>query len=419
MTATQIRRWTAAFGVVTAVALIAALSAAGGSEPAVKAKAQGTTTVTLSGWASSPEETAALRRTIQAFERANRSIRVQYAPISGDYDAAMLARFAARRAPDVFYVDSLDLDDYRPALEPLNPYIARSKFSLKPFYSRLLSGFRRGATIYGLPKDWSPLGMVVNTQMLQRAGVTNRPRTWAQFEAALNRLRSRNAVPGGAPACLSLDWARILAFIYQNGGAWVNAARTASVIDSPRNVQTVTRYLGWIRSGLARTPAQLGVDWCGEALGKERVAVIFEGNWVYSYMQNDFPSVRFRVDPMIRNRQRGNLSFTVSYSMSRFSRNKQAGWRLLSFLAGRNGQRVWSRNSGYLPSRRDVAPPSGRVAFIGEAPAARPWQFVKGFDRVLDLAGRELERAFNGDQTVQQALRSIDQATEAAIRASR
>jgi multiple sugar transport system substrate-binding protein len=400
------------------LSLVVALGAAGATEPAAKSGQERVTTVSLSGWASSPEETAALRRTIQAFERANRSIRVQYAPISGDYDAAMLARFAARRAPDVFYVDSLDLDDYRPALEPLNRYIARSKFSLRPFYGRLLSGFRRGATIYGLPKDWSPLGMVVNTQMLQRAGVT-RPRTWAQFESALNRLRSRNAVPGGAPACLSLDWARILAFVYQNGGAWVNARRTSSVIDSPRNVQTVTRYLGWIRSGLARTPAQLGVDWCGEALGKERVAIIFEGNWVYSYMQKDFPSVRFRVDPMIRNRQRGNLSFTVSYSMSRFSRNKEAGWRLLSFLAGRNGQRVWSRNSGFLPSRRDVAPPSGRVNFIGEAPAARPWQFVKGFDRVLDLAGKELEKAFNGDQSVQQALRNIDQATEAAIRASR
>ena len=46
-----------------------------------------------------------------------------------------------------------------------------------------------------------------------------RPTNWAQFTTAMNRLRSTNAVPGGAPACLALDWARILAFIYQNGGA--------------------------------------------------------------------------------------------------------------------------------------------------------------------------------------------------------
>jgi multiple sugar transport system substrate-binding protein len=418
MRVSRARKLTGFLGFAAIVSLVAVLGAAGATGPAAKSGQAGTTTITLSGWASSPEETAALRQTLQAFQRVNRRIRVTYAPISGDYDAAMLARFASRRTPDVFYVDSLDVDDYRPALEPLNRYITQSKISLKPFYARLLNGFKRGNTVYGLPKDWSPLGMVVNTQMLQRAGVS-RPTNWTQFTAALTRLRNQNAVPGGAPACLSLDWARILAFIYQNGGAWVNAARTASVIDSARNIQTVTTDLNWIRCGNARTPAQLGVDWCGEALGKAKAAIIFEGNWVYSYMQKDYPSVRFRVDPMIRNRQRGNLSFTVSYSMSRFSRNKPAAWTLLRFLTGPNGQRVWSRNSGFLPSRSDVRPPTGRANFIREAPAARPWQFVKGFDRVLDLAGKELEKAFNGDQTVQQTLRNIDQATEAAIRASR
>ena len=216
----------------------------------------------------------------------------------------MLARFASRRPPDVFYVDSLDVPDYQPALEPLNKYIGQTEVLDQAVPQAALGGFTVKGQILGLPKDWSPLGMVVNTAMLQRGGVT-RPSTWAQFTTALNRLRTQNAVPGGAPACLSLDWARILAFIYQNGGAWLNAARTQSMIDSPANVQTVTTYLNWIRSGNARTPAQLGVGWCGEALGKEKAAVIFEGNWVYSYMQKDFPSVRFRVDPMIRNKQRG------------------------------------------------------------------------------------------------------------------
>ena len=419
MRAERARKLTGFLAIAIALSLVAALSAsARTNEPTAGTKGSGVTTVSLSGWASSPEETAALRATINVFQRQNRGIRVQYAPISGDYDAAMLARFASRRPPDVFYVDSLDVPDYRPALEPLNRYINQSKFSLRPFYPRLLNGFKVGNQILGLPKDWSPLGMVVNTGMLQRAGVT-RPTTWAQFTTALQRLRTQNAVPGGAPACLALDWARILAFIYQNGGAWLNAARTSSVIDSAANVQTVTTYLNWIRSGNARTPTQLGVGWCGEALGKEKAAIIFEGNWVYGFMQKDFPSVRFRVDPMIRNKQRGNLSFTVSYSMSKFSRNKAAGWRLLRFLVGRQGQGVWSRNSGFLPSRSDVRAPAGRTNFVREAPAARPWQFIKGFDRVNDLAGKELEKAFNGDQTVTQMLRTIDQATEEAIRRSR
>ena len=382
-----------------------------------KAQAAAATSVTLAGWASSPEETAALRRTITAFERANRDIDVKYTPISGDYDAAMLARFAAKRPPDVFYVDSLDLPDYAPALEPLNDEIrATRNFSTKPYFRRLLAAFTLKGQVYGLPKDWSPLGLVANRAMMAKAGVASPPTTWAQFTQTLQRLRSSDAVPDGAPACLSLDWARILAFIYQNNGAWLNPARTQSVIDSAQNNATLNIYLSWLKSGLAKTPAQLGVGWCGEALGKQKAAIIFEGNWVYGFMQKDFPSVGFRVYPMIRNKARGNLSFTVSYSIGKASKKKAVAWRLLRYLVGRNGQAVWTKNSGFLPSRSDVKPPAGRAPFVQEAPAARPWQFIKGFDRVYDLAGKELEKAFEGQQSIADMLRAIDRATEDAIR---
>jgi multiple sugar transport system substrate-binding protein len=391
-------------------ALVPAAGQAGGAQ---------TTTVTLAGWASSPEETAALTRTVETFERLNRTIDVEYTPISGDYDAAMLARFAAKRPPDVFYVDSLDVPDYLPALEPLNSYVRRTRgWTTTPFYQRLLSGFTVNGRIYGFPKDWSPLGLIANTQMLQRGGVT-RPTTWAQLGQALQRLRSSNAVPGGAPACLSHDWARILAFVYQNNGAWINATKTRSVLNSPQNRATLNTYLGWLKSGLAQTPAQLGVGWCGEAIGKEKAAIVFEGNWIYGYLQKDFPNVRFAVYPMVRNKARGNLSFTTSYSMGKQSQNKQAAWRLLRFLVGKQGQATWTKNSGYLPSRSDVTPPAGRANFLREAPYAQPWQFIKGFQRVLDFAGKELEATANGDQSVAQMLADIDRETQAAIRRAR
>ena len=246
-----------------------------------------------------------------------------------------------------------------------NKYINRAKggFKLTPFYKRLLGGFTVKGQIYGFPKDWSPLGMVSNLAMLPKAGVRTAPQTWAPVPHGADAARSSNAVPGGAPACLSLDWARILAFIYQNNGAWLNARRTQSVINSRANVATLTTYLGWLRSGLAKTPQQLGVGWCGEALGKEKAALIFEGNWVYGFMKADFPSVGFTVYPMLRNKSHGNLGFTVSWSMGKASTKKAAAWRLLRFLSGQNGQRIWSRTSGYLPSRSDVkARPAARTS---------------------------------------------------------
>lgn len=410
-------RWATAVGAVAAVALIAALSAAGGHEPTAKAGAEGTTTVTLSGWASSPAETAALRAVIRAFERQNRGIRVQYSPISGDYDAAMLSRFAAKRPPDVFYVESLDFHDYLPALEPLGKYIRQSGFATRPFYGRLLNAFRSKGQVYGFPKDWSSLGLIVNTQMVRAAGVTRPPTNWAQLEAALRRIQTRNAVPGGAPACLSLDWARILAFMIQNKGHFITNGR--ATVNTAANRQTVNKYLGWLRSGLAKTPGQLGVGWCGEALGKEKAAIVIEGNWIIGYMGTDFPNVRFAVWPMVRNKQAGNLGFTVAYAIGKDSRRKQQAWSLLRFLVGKQGMGIWTRGGIALPSRRDVRVPAGRANLAKAAPVSRPWQFGAGFQKVIDAAGNELTATFEGKQTVDAMLRKIQALVAEQLRRGR
>ena len=171
----------------------------------------------------------------------------------------MLARFAARRPPDVLYVDSLDVPDYLPALEPLNGYIQKTrKWSTKPFFPRLLNGFTVKGKIYGFPKDWSPLGLMGNSAMLSKAGNLEAAADLGAVHADAPAARNANAVPGGAPACLSLDWARILAFMYQNNGASLNPTRTQSVINSPQNRATLTTYIGWIKSGLAQPGAARG-----------------------------------------------------------------------------------------------------------------------------------------------------------------
>src|ERR671937_2642194 len=249
------------------------------------------TTVTLSGWASSPAETAALKTTIRGFERANKNYKVNYAPINGDYPAAMLAKFAARKPPDVFYVDSNVAPDWmtQGVLEPLDSYVKKTHYNTKAFFPRLLSAFKYKGHIYGFPKDWSPLAMETNNAMMAKAGVKP-PKTWAQLKTVAEKLKAANAVPGGAPLCIDPDWARLLAFVYQNKGSFLNAKKTAPTVKSAAVRGAVNYYASFQKEGLAGTHDKLGVGWCGEALGKEKAAIIIEGNWVVGYMQDTFPN---------------------------------------------------------------------------------------------------------------------------------
>jgi multiple sugar transport system substrate-binding protein len=387
----------AAVGVVVGLTAGATLAKTGvANGPAVQHK----TTITFAHWNATGAELAAVKATVKAFERAYPSITVN--DISLDpYPEGMLARFAARKPPDIFYVDSNVFPDWvsQGVLAPIGGSLAKAHFSTKKFYPRLLSAFRYKGQLYGLPKDWSPLAMEVNTSALAKANVKV-PKTWAQLTAAARALKAA----GQPPMCLGIDLARMLAFMYQNKGAFLNASKTKAVVNSSANLATVTTYINWLKSGLAQTPTQLSVGWCGEALGKEKASIIFEGNWITDYMHTTFP-----------NKARGNLGFTVSYSISKDSKHKTQALQMLRYLTGPAGMKIWVKTSGFLPSRSDVKPPSGRAIFLKEAPFAHPWQFAPGFSKVYDTANNELQSAFEGKESIATALKNIQTAATDAL----
>jgi multiple sugar transport system substrate-binding protein len=374
-------------------------------------------TVVLSGWAANPDELRLLKQVLRGFEKTYPQIKVDYQPITGDYVATMLAKFAARQPPDVFYIDSNVFLDWvtQGLLEPLDSYAQKSQFPSKPFFQSLLNGFTYKGKIYGYPKDWSPLAMEVNTALATKAGVNPaKIKTWKDLTAAAQKLKP--VMAGDAkPLCLNPSWDRALAFVYQNGGSFLNASKTKSTIDSPAAVAAMNYYVGLIKQGLADIPAKLSVGWCGEALGKQKAAIIFEGNWLFPFMSSTFPDVQFATEQMVMNKQHGNLAFTVSYSMAKDSKNKDAAWQLIRYLVGKPGMKTWTSKGLALPSRSDVAPVAGRKAFLQDAPAAHPWQFAPKFSQVIDTANNELSAVIEGKESVPDMLKKIQDTANSTL----
>jgi len=392
--------------VVASLAIVAIVAAVltGGSQARVSlsaspanASAAPSGTVTLNGWQTSPAEETKLAKVVSDFEASHPRIHVNYTSISGNYQATMLAKFAARKPADVFYVDAADFADWvrQGVLENLDPYVKASKFSTKPFYKNLLNTFKYQEHYYGFPKDWSSLGMEVNTRLLGNNPI---PKTWAQLKSVASKI----TVPGGKPICLSADWARLMAFVYQAGGngqfksANSGAFRTA-----------VNYYVGLLKSGLAAQPSQTGSSWCGDAFSKERAAFAFEGNWMFPTMAS-FPSVQFTTAPMPMNKKRGNLAFTVSYSMAKDSKNKPAAWELLKYLVGKQGMQQWVSLGLALPTRRDVHAVAGRGAFTKYPSSVHGWGNQVGFRHVWnDVANNELTAVIDGKESVDSMLAKI------------
>jgi multiple sugar transport system substrate-binding protein len=390
------RALAASLGMLT-LALLALVFVASGAQARPEA-----TTITLSGWSAGKTEDDLLQSVVDDFNSTHPNIHVDYSVINGDYATAMTARFAARNAPDVFYVDSSIAPTWikQGVVEPLNAYIKKSKYDTTKFYPGLLNAFKVGKNYYGFPKDWSPLAVEINKSMFAKAGIKKAPRTWAELTAAAQKLASSGAVPGGKPLCLPADWARMLAFVFQNKGSLAN-------VQSPAVAAAVNYYVGFFKKGLAATPTQLGVGWPGEALGKEKAAIIFEGNWLLPYMKSTFPQVGFGVGPMVKGKVNGNLGFTVSYSMAKDSKNKQAAWTLLSWLTGKVGMSKWMSLGLALPSRSDVKAVGGRAPFLAAGPSSRGWGFPN-FSATLTIMNNDLQGVIDGNKTTAQMLADVN-----------
>ena len=390
------RAFAASVGMLT-LALLALVFVASGAQARPEA-----TTITLSGWSAGKTEDDLLQSVVDDFNNTHPNIHVDYSVINGDYATAMTARFAAHNPPDVFYVDSSIAPTWikQGVVQPLNAYIKKSKYDTSKFYPGLLNSFKVGKNYYGFPKDWSPLAVEINKSMFAKAGIKKAPRTWGELLADAKKLASSNAVPGGKPLCLPADWARMLAFVFQNKGTLAN-------VQSPAVAAAVNYYVSFFKQGLAATPTQLGVGWPGEALGKEKAAIIFEGNWLLPYMKSTFPQVGFGVGPMVKGKVAGNLGFTVSYSMAKDSKNKQAAWTLLSWLTGKVGMSKWMSLGLALPSRSDVKAVGGRAPFLAAGPSARGWGFPN-FSATLTIMNNDLQAVIDGNKTTAQMLADVN-----------
>lgn len=387
----------------------------GGGAQSVTPPEEAAGNIVLSGWASTPAESKLLQDAITQFQAKYPKVKVDYQPLSGDYPQAMLAKFSARQPPDVFYFNPEYGQDWikQQLLEPLDDYIAKANFSTAAFFPKINDGFKgaKDGKLYGLSKDFSPLAMYANTDLLTKAGVTSPPTTWEELRAAAQKI----TVPGGKAICLSPEWARALAFVYQNGGSLFSDDLKSVTVDSAETKEALNFYVGLVKDGLADVPAKLSSGWCGEALGKGKAAIVFEGNWLVPPMKSDYPTVKYAIYPMVKGKQAGNISFTNAYSMAADSKNKNAAWTLISYLAGPEGMKTWTSGGLALPSRSDVQPAAGLDVFTKEAESARPWAFPAGFADVRTVMGNELTNAIQGKTSVDEAVKKVSDAATAAL----
>jgi len=323
--------------------------------------------------------------------------------------------FAGDSPPDVFYVDAGRFADYASvgALEPYGDKISNPS----DFYESLRTTFTYDGKFYCAPKDFSTLGLVVNTALWSKAGLTEAdiPTTWDQLTSVSQKIKGSGTVP----LALGETRDRIGAFMVQAGG-WITSAdgKTATA-DTPENLQALQYVQGLLKNKYAEYPKALDAGWAGEAFGKGKAAMTIEGNWIKGALQADFPNVKYTVHPLPAGpKGQGTLSFTNCWGIAAKSKNKDAAVKFVEAMTTAEQQLTFAKAFGVMPSRQSAGAqftqqyPSDKAFIDGAAYAQGPVNAPK-MDSVLADFDTGLQGLATGDPKA--LLARLQKNTESAL----
>ncbi|HEX5115011.1 MAG TPA: extracellular solute-binding protein [Pseudonocardiaceae bacterium] len=335
--------------VLAAAALLAAGCGSGfssnNSQPAQKT---GPVSLQILIASSGDAETAAVKQAAAAWAKSSGN-KATVTPAQ-NIDQQLGQAFAGSAPPDVFYLDAAKVADYA-SVGALYPY-GNKVNNPNDFYPTLRAAFTYKGTFYCAPKDFSTLGLVINTDLWTKAGLTNAdlPTTWDQFTADLQKLKAKGIVP----LAVSPTHDRVDAFIKEAGGSIVDKSGKPDA-DSPQNVQALTYVQGLLKQGLMKYSSQLDTGWGGEALGTGKAAITIEGNWIEGAMKSDYPKIKYEIAAMPSGPAGpGTLEFTQCWGVSAKSKNHAADIAFVNAMTAPKQQLAFAKAFGVIPSRQSA-----------------------------------------------------------------
>lgn len=373
----------------TSTTSAASAAASSGAAPADTKQA-----VTVLIGSSGEAETSAVKSAVAAWSaKSGTEASVQ---VASDLNQQTAQGFASGKPADVMYVG----DQFATYAKAGSLYDYSAYMTAKSdFYPSLTKAFTYNNQLVCAPKDFSTLGLVINTKLWKNAGLTDAdiPTTWDQLEAVAKKLTSGKVVG----LTYSPEVARIGAFMAQAGGGLEDASGTPTA-NSQANIDALTFVKKLETAGVAKNSKDLGTGWGGEAFGKQLAAMTIEGNWISGALKADYSGVDWKAVELPAGTQKGTLAFSNCWGIAAKSDNVGGAIDLVNYLTTKDQQLAFGKAFGVIPSVQSAADSfkadnAALVPFVNGAEYASSLPAQPGVAAVISDLNSQLATLKTGD----------------------
>jgi multiple sugar transport system substrate-binding protein len=384
----------------------------------------------LASWGSQ-EEIQAYQQVLRVFQERNPGIQVEYINIpSNEYLAKITAMMAAGSPPDVFFINNIDFPGLasRGVLKPLDPFIQRDKYPTGDIFPGILKAFQWEGAQYGLPRDVSNLVVFYNRNLLRKAGLPDPKPDWTwddflRYAKALTVEKDGKRVQWGVSfQTFYLFWEP---WVWSAGGRFYSPDHSKFLLNSPPSVEGLQFYLDLrYKHHVAPTPEEAQDRGAFTMFLNGQTGMIVDGRWRVPTLKAR-AKFDFDVVPFPRGKAGSIVDIDGSgWVMAAGTRNPEAAWKLLSFLAGPEASQIFTKTGLIIPARGvDVKnveksiqnlkdffvppPPRSQHFFLTVNKTARPTETFERWNEALQLINKALEPVWQGKAELKAALDGV------------
>jgi multiple sugar transport system substrate-binding protein len=377
-----------------------------------------------------PAETKAFQDVADAFEAQNPGVHVTVITLASeeaDYFARLGADLAAGTPADVVYLDYRDAARYyaNGAFQPITARLAESTLiKADDFYPQALNAFTWEGAQMCIPINISSLVTYYNKDLFDAAGLAYPAAGWTWDDLlgtaqALTRDTDGDSVTDQYGLGVSPQLIRLLPFVWQNGGEFLNAAGDALALDTPEALEALQFFVD------LQATHHMVPDRVAEAAQGSQDR--FENGTLGMFFQSRRVTTAFRsitafdwdVAPLPARAQAATILHADGLCIPAEAAHPALAWKLIEFANSVEGQQLMSVTGRTVPSNRAVAEseyfldpnakPAHSQVWIDVIPSIRPAPVVRAWEEIEEHADEAIERAFYGEGTAAAALDAIVQ----------
>lgn len=383
-------------------------------------------------WGDTSEITI-IKEMIAKFEKENPGVKVsaERAPSGPPYMEKVLTQFAGGSAPDVLFVEVNNFKEFasKGVLEDLSPYIEKdANLKKSDFYPEIVDRFTVDGSLYVLPRDIAPICVVYyNKRMFDESGVKYPKDSWNWNDLLKTAKKFVKKDANGVPTQYGYvdDWPIWEAFVYSNGGAMVDNVKnpTKCVMDKKSVIDAVQFRADMINKyQVMPSPSQMtamGGMGTGDMFVSERVAMFFSGLWKTPLFRSQITAFDWDV-VMFPKSPKGERAFPTGgsgYSIVKSTKNKEMAWKLVTYLAGAEGQKKLAATGLAQPAMKKIAESKlfldglkplhkdmllDAVKYVKFAPLMPEWEEVN-----VSMIAPAFDKIWNGKEKAAPVLKKI------------